>query len=290
VAPKEVEGRKRKRVVGIFEELRAKTKDPQEHQWIGEAEGIAGKLVGVVPIDKAAQAGLEHFTNRVNEAGKLAMVEANRKPRWGGGGGVAKTGDGWVTGKQGTVMNQFSAEMDDTVRITMDKYKIPALNTADQQVRAAKAGLARADNPASQRLAIRQIIKAMSGLVVTNAEGRIYEQASGLIDQLENAFAQLSGGAMSPGYIQSIMGVVDQWIGLADATRAQAANDGAEFFASKVNGRAPDDVIQEAAGGVYNMVVGGGSAPRVKTSSSRNVPKPEPAAGGDPADPAEGLY
>lgn len=269
---KSVADRQRARALGVFQELSKQAGSEGEQRLIRQSGDVAAGLVGTMPLERAVQHGLDLYRQGMLNSNKLEVVQANRKPRFGGGGSVgAPKGDGWATGRAGAAMNQFSAEMDDTVRITMEKYKLPALNSSDQQVRSAAAGLQRADNPASQRIAVKQIIKAMSGLTVSVQESQFYDQAAGIQAQMENLVSRFTGDEMSPEYVQAINGVVQQWMSLTDEIRKSAAQDGADFFASKVSGRAPDDAIQQAAGGVYNMLVGGGSAPKSSAGKRANV-------------------
>lgn len=271
VSPQDVIKGQRERVGGVFDNLPAEELDAGA---VKEAKSIAMGLVGVLTPQQAVAKGLEHLEKGQQRRGALQAVEANHRPRFGGG-GTGPAAD-WATGKQGAAMNQFSDEMDATSKIIMDKYKLPALNAADQQVRSAAAGLDHADNPASQKLAIKQIIKSMSGAVVTDTESRYYEQAAGIKASLENILAQWTGDEMSPQYVGAVKNVVHQWMALADHTRRVAAEDGGNYFESKVMGRAPQEVIGQGADGVYNFIASGGSV----VTSGRPKRKPATPAGG----------
>lgn len=267
VAPKDVEGRQRQRVTGIFQELRAKTKDPQEHQWLGEAEAIAGKLVGVTTLEKAAQVGLEHFTSRVNGANKLAMVEANRKPRWGGGGGA--TG-GYATGKDGQAQRAMTDDAWTAVQNTMGNFDIKGLNKTDNGLANAQTGL-NSTNPASQRGAIRNILKAMSGLTVNAKEEAGYERLAGLAEQASNMLRQLTGDEMSPEYIAAVKQMLSEWRSESARIRSDAGRRAADAYMG-FSPQAPPEVIQEQADTIFRYFVGGsagGSKPKYRTPDER---------------------
>lgn len=278
VAPKDVVMRQRERVSKVFAMLDSKTQDPEERALIAQGQKVAEGLVGVVPIDKAVAEGLGMYDAGMKRRNSLQVVEANRAPRFGGGGGIGAPAGGWVIGKGGAAMNQFGDDMFKTVEMVRSQAKLADLNKADQAIRVAEQGLQNAKNPADQRFAVQQLIKAMSGLTVSVAEDTRYQRLGGIIPQLENSLAQLTGDAMSPEYTRRVLGVVQNWRGMTNQIRQEAAAEGAEFFKNVVSGRAPPERIEEAAAGVHDMIIMGGGLPR--RQAAPGGAKPE---GGKPA-------
>lgn len=269
VAPKDIENRQRSRATGVFQGLREKTRDPNEQQWLDEAEAIAGRLVGVVSLDEAVKAGLAHFTNRVNGANKMAVVEANRKPRYGGGGGAPSTG-GYATGREGQAQRALTDDAWAAVNNTMANFDIKGLNKTDNGLANAQAGLT-SSNPASQRGAIRNILKAMSGLTVNAKEEAGYAQLAGLAEQARNMLAQLTGDDMSPEYIAAVKQMLSEWRAESAKIRGEAGRKAADAYLSFAP-QAPDDVLQGQADGIYRYFVGGdggGGAPKYKPPGER---------------------
>lgn len=283
ISPKDVVLGQRERVKAIFDGVRQKLGNGEDLPGLNEAEEIANGLVGVLTPQQAATKGLEHFQSRQAMRGKVDMMKANKRGFGGGGGATAPAGGGYVTGREATAMNAFGDDMWKAVEVTRNQAKLADLNKADQAIRSAEQGLANAKNPAEQRFAVQQLIKAMSGLTVSVAEDQRYQRLTGLDDQLQNYLSQLTGDEMSPEYVQGVMGVVQNWRALANSIRQEAANEGAEMFKNVVAGRAPPERIDEAAGGVYNMILMGssdsvprrpvGKKPGVKPAASKKSAK-----------------
>ncbi len=275
VSPEDVVNGQRARVGAVFDGLPADVADAGA---VAEAKKIATGLVGVLTPQQAVQKGLEHLQQGQQRRGALQITEANRKPRWGTGGGAAPT-DGWATGKTGAAMNQFGDDIYKAITTFSSTGKLPALNAADQAIRVAEQGLQAAGNPAEQRFAVQQLIKAMSGLTVSVAEDNRYQRLAGVLPQMENLLAQFTGERMSPEYIRRVLGVVQQWRASSAQVRAEIASEAAETFSTVAAGRAPDDVVADGASAVYNALITGSGMPR-RTQARKIAPRPLEGQGG----------
>ncbi len=275
VAPKDVESRQRARVGEVFAGLASKSTDPKEKQWIAEAQAAATNAVGTMPLDEAVQLGLKLFMQRVQGAQSLAITEANHKPRWGGGGGAPA--GGYATGKEGQARRAMTDDAWTAIQNTMGNFDIKGLNKTDNGLVNAQAGL-NSTNPASQRGAIRNILKAMSGLTVNAKEEAGYAQLAGLAEQARNMLAQLTGDEMSPEYIAAVKQMLSEWRAESAKLRGEAGRRAADAYMG-LSPQAPEEVVQEQADTIYRYFVGGsvgGSKPKYQTPEERGTKKKTP--------------
>lgn len=198
VAPKDVEMRQRQRVSDVFAGLMEQTQDQDEHTWLKQGQAEASKLVGVMPIDDAVKMGLQQYMNQMNNRNKLSVVEANRKPRYGG--------PGTPTGLMGK--NDDKAESTDkygdNIEMALQHRGIPA---AEESLAQAEGALTSGD-PALQKDALKIILKARSGLTVSEGERRSYSMVDGALPAIGNAIAQWTGQPLDPQTIQSYLNIV----------------------------------------------------------------------------------
>lgn len=194
VAPKDVETNQRGRVGSVFSALSEKSSDAQEKQWLSQAQAMAEKAVGTMPIDEAVKMGLEFYVGRMKARDALGVVEANkRRPAGGGGGGLM--------GKQ--------QDIAESIRY----YSIPAANRAqkilneDDQYADMEAGLASGD-PALQRNAINVLYKIRAGTAVSAAEDARVGGIVSMLDKFENKFRQWTGGPISPEMLHAMQEIV----------------------------------------------------------------------------------
>lgn len=198
VAPKDVAMRQRQRVSDVFGSLSDKTTDPEEQALIAQGQAAAEKLVGVVPIDKAVAEGLQLYTQAMQRRNALAIVDANHKPRFGG--------SGMPSGLMGK--NDDKAESidkyGDNIEMALQHRGIPA---AEESLAQAEGALMSGD-PALQKDALKIILKARSGLTVSEAERRSYSMVDGALPAIGNAIAQWTGEPLSPQTVQSYLAIV----------------------------------------------------------------------------------
>ncbi len=262
VAPKDIEGRQRQRVGDVFEGLASKTQDPQEHQWLAQAKAETEKLIGTMPMDEAVKIGLGFYLDRMKARDNLSVVEANRKPRWGGG-SVPASG-GYATGKEGQAQRAMTDDAWTAIQNTMGNFDIKGLNKTDNGLANAQAGLTSA-NPASQRGAVRNILKAMSGLTVNAKEEAGYAQLAGIAEQAKNMLSQLTGDEMSPEYVAAVKQMLNEWRAESQKIRSDAGRRAAEAYVG-LSPQAPEDVVQDQADTIYRYFVGGSAGGKAKYS------------------------
>ncbi|HET7088708.1 MAG TPA: hypothetical protein VFL17_08675, partial [Anaerolineae bacterium] len=111
----------------------------------------------------------------------------------------------------------------------------------------------------SQRGAVRNILKAMSGLTVNAKEEAGYERLAGLAEQAKNMLAQITGDDMSPQYIAAVKQMLGEWRAESARIRADAGRRAADAYLSFAP-RAPEEVLSGQADGIYRYFVGGGSS------------------------------
>lgn len=197
VAPKDILGRQQQRVGDVFSALASKTQDAQELQWLDQAKAETEKLVGIMPLDEAVKTGLAHYIGQMNSRDKLAMVEANHKPRGGGGGG------GGLMGRNDD-RAESTDKYGDNIEGALQHRGIPA---AEQALSQAEGALLSGD-PALQKDALKIILKARSGLTVSEAERRSYSMVDGALPALSNAISQWTGEPLDEQTVQSYLAII----------------------------------------------------------------------------------
>lgn len=200
VSPKDVVTGQRERVSAIFDGIRSQLGDQTDAAGLNEAERIAHGLVGVLTPQQAALKGLEHFEQSQLNRNKLEVVEQNRRPRWGGGGMGSMSG---LMGK-----NEDRAESTDkygdNIEQALQHRGIPA---SEQALSQAEGALLSGD-PALQKDALKIILKARSGLTVSESERRSYSMVDGALPAISNAIAQWTGEPLDEKTIQSYLAIV----------------------------------------------------------------------------------
>lgn len=242
VAPNDIAGRQRQRVGAVFEGLASKTQDPNELKWLAQAQAEAEKLVGIMSLDEAVKTGLAHYVGQMNSRDKLAMVEANHKPRFGGGGGAPAMASGVVGGKEGQVLGQLSDDELQLIQHFKANSRFPAMEEADRGARAALNSL-NSSNPSSQFFAIRQLIQSMSGKTVGAKEEGFYSRMSGLADEIANKFNMAAGEEMTPEYRDKVKILLQEMASYYANERADLGKQAASYYEGRMQDRADGEYV-----------------------------------------------
>lgn len=253
VAPKDIAMRQRQRVAEVFTGLANETQDVDERAMLAQAGAAAQKMVGVVPIDKAVAQGLQLYTDAMRRKNALDVVQANRKPRYVGGGGP--TASGFATGQVGTAQRAMTDDAWTAINNTDKHFDITGLNKMDNGLSMASSGL-NSTNPASQRGAVQNILKAMSGLTVNAEEKATYQGLAGLAERARNKLAEITGDEMSPQYVAEVKQMLNEWRAEAQKIReiaGQTAENAYRAFAVQ----APPEVIDRQAAGIRSFIMSG---------------------------------
>lgn len=234
VAPRDVEMSQRKRVEDVFSALAEKTDDPQEKQWLSQAQAMAGKLVGTMPLDDAVKEGLQMFTGRVQGLQKLAIVQANKKGL--GGPGVPSG----LMGKNDDRAESVEKYADD-IEGALQHAGIPK---AEEMLGQAEGAL-RSGDPALQKDALKLILQARSGLTVTEAERRSYNQVDGALSGLQATLAQWTGAPLPEGQVRALMAIVQNMRQANGATRQSLIDHYRKVYEAQNRRKVADDVLRE---------------------------------------------
>lgn len=234
VAPRDVEMRQRKRVEDVFSALAEKTQDPQELQWLQQAQAMSGKLVGTMPLDDAVKEGLQMFTGRVQGLQKLAIVAANKK---GVGGPGVPSG---LMGKNDDRAESVEKYADD-IEGALQHAGIPK---ADEMLGQAEGAL-RSGDPALQKDALKLILQARSGLTVTEAERRSYNQVDGAISGIQATLAQWTGSALPEGQVRALMAIVQNMRQANGATKQSLIDHYRKVYEAQNRRKVADEVLRE---------------------------------------------
>lgn len=234
VAPKDIEGRQRQRVGDVFEGLASKTQDANELQWLSQAKAEAEKLVGVMPLDEAVKTGLAHYVGQMNGRDKLAMVEANHK-RFGGGGGTPG-----LIGKNDD-RAESTDKYGDNIEMALQHRGIPA---SEQALSQAEGALLSGD-PALQKDALKIILKARSGLTVSEAERRSYSMVDGALPALSNAISQWTGEPLDEQTVRSYLSIVQNMRRANEKTQRDIIDYERRKYEAQNRRKVADPVLKE---------------------------------------------
>ncbi len=245
--------------------------DPEIAQAGKRAQAMARSLIGVDGLtpEKAIKIAKDEFDNAYRQIIDMRQTALGSKPRGGGGaGGVPSTG--YATGGLRTAQGALTDDAWKAIDATMVNYGIRSLNATDNGLRGAQGGL-NSSNPASQRGAIRNILKAMSGLTVNAKEEAGYERLAGLAEQARNMLAQLTGSEMSPEYLTAVKTMLQEWRAESARIRDEAGRRAADAYTGLAP-QAPPDVIQGQADTIYRYFQGAGGESKYKPPAERSAP------------------
>jgi hypothetical protein len=266
-------------VQGVFQAA-AQHQDPEYAAAGKRAQQMATKLIGVdgiAPKD-AIKFAADQLQNEIQNITNFRRTELGTRPKYGGGGAQSS---GFATGALRGAQGALTDDAWKAIDATMVNYGVRALNATDNGLRNAQSGL-NSDNPASQRGAIRNILKAMSGLTVNAKEEAGYERLAGLAEQAKNMLSQLTGDDMSPGYIAAVKQMLAEWRAESARIRDEAGRRAADAYVGLAP-QAPPEVIQGQADTIYRYFQGAGGESKYKPPAER--PQSSPAAGRPGYDP-----
>lgn len=257
----------------------AQHQDPEFAAAGKRAQEMATKLIGVdgiAPKD-AIKFAADQLQNEIQNITNFRRTELGTRPKYGGGGGAPASG--FATGALRTAQGALTDDAWKAIDATMLNYGVRALNATDNGLRNAQGGL-NSSNPASQRGAIRNILKAMSGLTVNAKEEAGYERLAGLAEQAKNMLAQLTGDEMSPEYISAVKQMLVEWRAESARIRDEAGRRAADAYMG-LSPQAPGDVIQGQADTIYRYFQGAGGESKYKSPKERGAASPAGKPGYD---------
>lgn len=257
VAPKDVAVRQRQRVSDVFAALADKTDNPDEQALLHQGQAAAEKLVGVVPIDQAVKEGLLLYTQGMQRRNALMITDLNHKGRSLGGGAPVPGG---LMGK-----NEDRAESidkyGDNIEAALQHRGIPASEEALAQAE----GALQSGDPALQKDALKLILKARSGLTVSEKERASYTMVDGAIPALQNAIAQWTGDPLDPQTVRSYLNIVRNMHQANTATSQRIVDYERHKYEAQNRRKVSDDVLKERSQALDpNYTPSGGKTPGQK--------------------------
>lgn len=249
VSPKDVVSGQRQRVGAVFDGLPANAGDAGA---VAEAKQIAMGLVGVLTPQQAVAKGLDHLEQGQHGRMALDTVEANRKPRFGGGGA-----GGGLMGK-GQDISESIRYYDSAARQQAKK-----IFDEDSQYADMEGGLNSGD-PGLQRNAINVLYKIRAGTAVSAAEDARVSGIVSMLDKYENKFRQWTGGPISPEMLNAMQQIVAMKRAINSDMQQRIYDHQAELYEAQNEGKVKDpDVLKKRSNTIRKggRISGGGGEP-----------------------------
>lgn len=253
--------RQRLRAQSVFSELAKGAGDDVERQLIQQAGDTAAGLIGTMPLEKAVKTGLDLYQDAMRRRNAMAVVEANRKPRFGsGGGGGGKYALG-ASGKADAALND-DADKVRTMWVNSEGYKKLAEQVS--MLDDAEAGLMSPDGVA-QNNALATLRRIQSGLTLNASEMRDFEGAAGMLEALKKRYERYVGqGELPEEYKRQVAAVIASMRSVADRRMERSSQEAYDYFMrTRARAGAPE-IVQEKGEAIRDSLRGATKSNREK--------------------------